>query len=249
MWQQNLPLVGFGWNIVVVLSVFLAQSYTFFTEYLGCILSGGTGKNGSTIALSWLNCSCVLLPGTLTLTIYAIIGISSMRIILRGGAGKNGSTVAETSVLSPAIPLGLVIVPAYIIACKSEEHIFEEHPSLYIIAFGLVIAKVTNRLVVAHMTRSEMDYLDSVLIGPALLFLNQYFNNFIQEYYVLWLCLMWAAIDLYHYCHRVCLEICKELNIELFRISAREAVPAGALSAALDLAASTNGRNGRHRRT
>lgn len=106
-----------------------------------------------------------------------------------------------------------MIVPAYIIACKSEEHIFEEHPSLYIIAFGLVIAKVTNRLVVimlnndkvdfwysywyafvwekvAHMTRSEMDYLDSVLIGPALLFLNQYFNNFIQEYYVLWLCLV-----------------------------------------------------------
>ena len=53
-----------------------------------------------------------------------------------------------TSVLSPAIPLGLVVVPAYIIACKSEEHIFEEHPSLYIIAFGLVVAKVTNRLVV-----------------------------------------------------------------------------------------------------
>jgi hypothetical protein len=54
----------------------------------------------------------------------------------------------DTSVLSPAIPLGLVVVPAYIIACKSEEHIFEEHPSLYIIAFGLVVAKVTNRLVV-----------------------------------------------------------------------------------------------------
>lgn len=49
---NKLPLVGFGWNIVVVLSVFLAQSYTFFTEYLGCILSGGTGKNGSTIAVS-----------------------------------------------------------------------------------------------------------------------------------------------------------------------------------------------------
>lgn len=40
------------------------------------------------------------------------------------------------------------------------------------------------------MTRSEMDYLDSVLIGPALLFLNQYFNNFFPEYYVLWLCLV-----------------------------------------------------------
>ena len=125
------------------------------------------------------------------------------------------------------------------------------------------------------MTRSEMDYLDSVLVGPALLFLNQYFNNFIQEYYVLWLCLVWlllhifwfcettelrifflmalwqiwAAIDLYRYCHRVCLEICSALKIELFRIQPRVAVPAGATLAAQEfLASSTNGsRNGRHR--
>ena len=47
-------MMGFGWNIAVVVSVFLAQSYTFFTEYLGCILSGGSGKNGSTIAVSGL---------------------------------------------------------------------------------------------------------------------------------------------------------------------------------------------------
>lgn len=33
-----------------------------------------------------------------------------------------------------------------------------------------------------------MQYLDSSLIGPAMLFLNQYFNFFIKEYYVLWLC-------------------------------------------------------------
>ena len=118
--------------------------------------------------------------------------------------------------LSPAIPICLAVVPAYIIACKSEQHIFELHPALYIIAFGLVVAKVTNRLVVslcpklrrknrllvfksifqvAHMTRSEMDYLDSVLIGPALLFLNQYFNTFFQEYHVLWVCLVRKLIQ------------------------------------------------------
>lgn len=204
--------------------------------------------------LSWLDCTSVLLPATLVLTIYAGIGVSYMSVILRGGAGKNGSTVAGTSVLSPAIPICLAVVPAYIIARKSEEQIFEQHPALYIIAFGLVVAKVTNRLVVAHMTRSEMDYLDTVLVGPALLFLNQYFNTFISEYYVLWLCLLWAAFDLYRYCHRVCFEICRALNIELFRIKSRVAVPAGAHAAAQDLvgannaAASTNGsRNGRRR--
>jgi len=40
------------------------------------------------------------------------------------------------------------------------------------------------------MTRSEMAYLDSVLIGPAMLFLNQYFNTFLPEYFVLWLALV-----------------------------------------------------------
>lgn len=38
------------------------------------------------------------------------------------------------------------------------------------------------------MTKSEMDYYDWSLLGPAMLFLNQYFNNAIPEYYVLWLC-------------------------------------------------------------
>ena len=40
------------------------------------------------------------------------------------------------------------------------------------------------------MTKSEIEYLDSVLIGPAMLFLNQYFNTFLNEYYVLWLALV-----------------------------------------------------------
>lgn len=115
-----------------------------------------------------------------------------------------------------------MVVPAFIIYRKSAEHVYENHPALYILAFGMVAAKVTNRLVVrilyyslimnclicllivlitfnilwycysllqvAHMTKNEMEYLDSSLIGPAMLFLNQYFNFFIKEYYVLWLC-------------------------------------------------------------
>lgn len=35
-----------------------------------------------------------------------------------------------------------------------------------------------------------MDYMDWSLLGPAMLFLNQYFNTFIPEYYVLWICLV-----------------------------------------------------------
>uniref|UniRef100_A0A4Y0B6R7 diacylglycerol cholinephosphotransferase n=1 Tax=Anopheles funestus TaxID=62324 RepID=A0A4Y0B6R7_ANOFN len=135
-----------------------------------------------------------------------------------GGVGKNGSTVAGTSVLSPIIPFLFVVVPAYVISQKSTDQIYENHPALYIMAFGMITAKVTNRLVVAHMTKSEMEYLDWGLIGPLCLFLNQYFNSFLPEYYVLWFCLLWCTIDLIRYCGQVCLEICDYLKIELFRI-------------------------------
>ncbi|XP_073967249.1 choline/ethanolaminephosphotransferase 1 bbc isoform X3 [Choristoneura fumiferana] len=148
--------------------------------------------------------------------------------IVAGGVGKNGSTVAGTSILSPVIPFSLVVVPAFIIFQKSESHVYENHPALYIMAFGMVAAKVTNRLVVAHMTKSEMDYYDWSLLGPAMLFLNQYFNNAIPEYYVLWLCTIWVCVDLTRYCGQICLEICEHLKIKLFRITPVAAKPSPA---------------------
>ncbi|XP_066591561.1 cholinephosphotransferase 1 isoform X4 [Prorops nasuta] len=143
---------------------------------------------------------------------------SIFTVIFTGGVGKNGSTVAGTSVLSPIIPFSLVVVPAFIIYRKSTDHVYENHPALYILAFGMVASKVTNRLVVAHMTKNEMQYLDTSLIGPAMLFLNQYFNFFIKEYYVLWLCFVWVTVDLLRYSAQICLEICEHLKIHLFRI-------------------------------
>ena len=35
------------------------------------------------------------------------------------------------------------------------------------------------------MCKSELEYWDSVYFGPALLFMNQYFDFFVPEYYVL----------------------------------------------------------------
>ncbi|XP_017132002.1 cholinephosphotransferase 1 isoform X1 [Drosophila elegans] len=139
-------------------------------------------------------------------------------VIKAGGVGKNGSTVAGTSVLSPSIPLTLVVLPALMIAHKSPQNIFTEHASVYIMAFGMVAAKVTNKLVIAHMTKSEMDYLDWSLLGPALLFLNQYFNCIVPEIWLLWFTLIWGTQDLLRYCAQVCLEICQHLRIDLFRI-------------------------------
>ncbi|XP_018572657.1 choline/ethanolaminephosphotransferase 1 isoform X2 [Anoplophora glabripennis] len=159
-----------------------------------------------------------LIPIAVACAVAVFLAQANISVIFTGGVGKNGSTVAGTSVLSPVIPFSMVLVPAFIIYQKSTQEIYQNHPALYILAFGLVAAKVTNRLVVAHMTKSEMDYMDWSLLGPTMLFLNQYFNTFVNEYYVLWLCLIWVSVDLMRYCYQICQEICDHLHIELFRI-------------------------------
>ncbi|XP_030557654.1 cholinephosphotransferase 1-like isoform X1 [Drosophila novamexicana] len=166
----------------------------------------------------WLTKMPYLECETRCLPFYMASGVDFSLSILNEGCGKNGSSVAGTSVLSPSIPLTLVVLPALMIAQKSPENIFTEHASVFILAFGMVAAKITNKLVIAHMTKAEMEYLDWSLLGPALLFLNQYFNCIVPEIWLLWFTLAWGTQDLLRYCAQVCLEICQHLRIDLFRI-------------------------------
>ncbi|XP_048511736.1 cholinephosphotransferase 1 isoform X2 [Athalia rosae] len=218
VWMMEIPIPGLGTINNSAAAIFYAGYIHVFVEFCRVFESGGVGKNGSTIALPYINTEVKVFPLWAAVGIAVLLAQSSVSVILAGGVGKNGSTVAGTSVLSPIIPFSFVVVPAFIIYRKSAEHVYENHPALYILAFGMVAAKVTNRLVVAHMTKNEMQYLDTALIGPAMLFLNQYFNFFIKEYYVLWLCLIWVTLDLLRYSSQVCLEICDHLKIMLFRI-------------------------------
>ncbi|XP_037570294.1 cholinephosphotransferase 1-like isoform X1 [Dermacentor silvarum] len=197
------------------------------------IISALFGPDIWATKLPLFNVELRLLPVATALSVSAIMWYADIMVILSGGVGKNGSTVAGTSVLSPSIPIALVVVPAFIIYQKSSTSIYENHPCLYIIAFGMVAAKVTNRLVVAHMCRSEMDYMDSALLGPGMLFLNQYFNTFINEYIILLVCLVYSVADLLHYSVIVCNQICAHLQIPLLRIVPRYAVGASPASASV----------------
>uniref|UniRef100_A0A8C2ANF8 Cholinephosphotransferase 1 n=1 Tax=Cyprinus carpio TaxID=7962 RepID=A0A8C2ANF8_CYPCA len=140
-------------------------------------------------------------------------------VILNGGVGKNGSTVADTSVLSPGLHIGLILSLAFIIFKKSSSQVFEHHPCLYILTFGMVIAKISNKLVVAHMTKSELHLPDTAFIGPGLLFLNQYFNSYIDEHIVLWIAMVLSLVDLLRYCTGLCLQIASHLRIRVFSIT------------------------------
>ena len=98
------------------------------------------------------------------------------------------------------------------------QNIFHDHPILYVLVFGMIGAKITNRLVVAHMCKGEITHRDASLLAPTLLIFNQYFNSFIPETILLYLSMVWVSLDLIWYCSKVCLEICNYLNVSLFTI-------------------------------
>uniref|UniRef100_A0A0P4WN09 diacylglycerol cholinephosphotransferase n=1 Tax=Scylla olivacea TaxID=85551 RepID=A0A0P4WN09_SCYOL len=148
---------------------------------------------------------------------FGVMAIHLISVIF----GSEFWSLKGTSVLSPVVPLIYILAPAVLIAWKSPENLYLQNPIVYLLTFGCVSARVTNRLVVAHMTKSEMAYSDSSLLGPGALFLNQYFNCPIPEKTLLYVVCAYVIYDVVKYCRQVCLEICQHLNIMLFTIVPR----------------------------
>ncbi|XP_027557660.1 choline/ethanolaminephosphotransferase 1 isoform X1 [Neopelma chrysocephalum] len=185
------------------------------------LLSGMLGPWLWNCTIPILNIQVKIFPALCTVAGTIFSCTNYFGVIFTGGVGKNGSTIAGTSVLSPFLHIGAVIALAAMIYKKSAVQLFERHPCLYILTFGCVSAKITNKLVVAHMTKSEMHLYDTAFLGPALLFLDQYFNSFIDEYLVLWIALVLSLLDLLRYCVSVCSQIAAHLHIHVFRIQGR----------------------------
>ena len=57
--------------------------------------------------------------------------------------------IQDTSVLTPLFHISAIIAMATIIKFKSPSRIYEKSPCLYLMMFGMVGAKVTNKLVVS----------------------------------------------------------------------------------------------------
>uniref|UniRef100_A0A2D4I0G7 Cholinephosphotransferase 1 n=2 Tax=Micrurus lemniscatus lemniscatus TaxID=129467 RepID=A0A2D4I0G7_MICLE len=195
---------------IAIIIMFLLSSY------------GGTRIWDTKIPLLELELKTLPIAGFLGGTVLS--SYSYFRVILGGGVGKNGSTIAGTSVLSPGLHIGLIITLAIMIYKKSPTQLFENHPCLYALTFGFVSAKITQKLVVAHMTKSEILLQDTAFIGPGLLFLNQYFSCFIDEYIVLWIALFISLFDLLRYFTGICIQIAAHLHIQVFKLSPPQAV-------------------------
>ncbi|CAD6193327.1 unnamed protein product [Caenorhabditis auriculariae] len=112
-----------------------------------------------------------------------------IHVIFSGGVGKNGSTIAGTS-----------------------------HITLFCLCFGAVGAKATNRLVIAHMAKSELRLWDWIYIGPFLMMLNQYYDTYFDEYTLLIFVTVYCYVSLLTYCVVVCRQFCEFLNIYILML-------------------------------
>ncbi|KAI6201036.1 hypothetical protein M3Y96_00798600 [Aphelenchoides besseyi] len=139
---------------------------------------------------------------------------SYMKSIFSEGSGKNGST--DTSILFPLFPLLAVCLPFCMIYSKSMSGVYDKNITMFCLCFAAVGAKATNRLVIAHMSRSELNIWDWILLSPLLMIINQYYDFYFDEYRVLVIATIYAYVSLLIFCVHVCRQFCDYLDIYCF---------------------------------
>lgn len=170
--------------------------------------------------------------------IVILVGIGSLWYcsqaftkIFKGGCGKNGTTVAQTSVLSPVVPFGIIVASTFYVFKHSADNIFVECPCLFMMMFGTCTAKLTCNLVVASMSKSPVDMLDYCMIGPLLLATYNYFGVQgilamvgipLPEYYVLLATFVFSVLLFIRYSVCICQEISKDFRFDVFKIPYKE---------------------------
>lgn len=162
---------------------------------------------------------------SLMLILHYIISATEVYILLRTllpitheGVGKHGTTEAGTSVLSPGIPVMILIAFSFLYARHSQISPLQNYPALFGLAFSFPIAKYSILVVLAHMTKSPLPLLDSIMLGPLLALVNIYFGSLLNELVVLWLCLLYVVSNTMIASTLICLDICYYLNVYCFRI-------------------------------
>ena len=77
------------------------------------------------------------------------------------GAGMNGATVANTSIISPFGPVAAVLIIGCQMAYRTR--LYSSHPIMTVLLITVCMGKITNKLIIASMTKSELTIWDSTL--------------------------------------------------------------------------------------
>jgi len=132
------------------------------------------------------------------------------------GAGMNGATVANTSIISPIQPIGALLIVGIQVAYRTQ--LYYVHPFKTVLLLSVTMAKVTNRLIVAALTKSELHLWDSTMCPVLTMFLNQYWGVWIPENTLLLVCLVWAIFNLVNFLCDTYKQIANHLNIKILTI-------------------------------
>ena len=103
-----------------------------FNYFKIIFVEGGVGRSRSTVAVS----------ETLQVLYSYLYTVFSLHVNFH-------LLLQDTSVLGPALPVGFMLFLSYYIMTNSKQRVYESHPVLYLLAFGMISAKITCRLIVS----------------------------------------------------------------------------------------------------
>lgn len=118
----------------------------------------------------------------------------------------------------PAIPL--LIMSIYIVFTHlAAPEIVEKYPIMYFHMFGFVFSKMSNRLIVAHMSKTPFSMIETGYLGPLFTLVCVYIpNNPISTETAIYISLGYVILDLVWYMANVYNEIATFLEIKIFTI-------------------------------
>lgn len=137
------------------------------------------------------------------------------------GAGMNGATVANTSIISPFGPVAAILIIGIQMAYRTR--LYSSHPIATVLLITVSMAKITNKLIIASMTKSELNIWDPSLCPLLVMFLNQYWGSILNQLWLpenklIYICLLWAVINLAQYLISTYKQIAGYLNIRVLLI-------------------------------
>jgi len=140
--------------------------------------------------------------------------------ILEVGIIHNRSSVAGTSVLLPGS--NIIIISTIAFTVGSKNLLYKKYLILYLIYFGVCAAKITNRLIIAAMTKSEIRLTDPALWSLCIIGLNQYFQCPINEDYVFYGMFGYVVFDLIRFLDRTYHQIAQYLDIGILFVHSKK---------------------------
>ena len=104
---------------------------------------------------------------------FDISGVLQDSSLHRTRANENKKTCANSN---RAVRWSLIVITFLCTMVGFKTDIYYRYPVVFILYYGILTAKITNKLIVATMTKSELRLTDPSLWSLVVLLLNQYYR-------------------------------------------------------------------------